>query len=222
MASLPSKFSGTSVMREQWYADKRDMVKWAALIYVAQSRKLERILQIAFLQPSDKPYQVQTTKGPVPFPLEVWHHFRNLRDIQALGQRAGVTIEVFDEPFRPEGGSTQSRREFRAQYFKKIAERLGALGNTKLLVFLDPDTGIEPTHCGSTHVSCQEIARVFRSMKRRDWLAFYQHARMVKYWDKETLKKFSASLGKGSRNLMSLSCPRMASDVRVFAVEKIG
>ena len=39
-------------MRDQWYGDKRDMVKWAALLHLAQRERLSAILQVALYRPN--------------------------------------------------------------------------------------------------------------------------------------------------------------------------
>jgi hypothetical protein len=218
---MQARVAGGFEMKEQWYADKRDLVKWATLIHVARKQELQRILQIAFLRPSDKPIVLQTTDGDVPFPPEVWDHFRNLRDIEALGKQAGVAIEVFGEPFQPKADSSQGKQEFRIQYFKKIEEKLNSLQSTKLLVFLDPDTGLEPKRCGPKHVKREEVAQVFRWMKREDTLVFYQHRplRYKQQWIETARDRLAASVGMAVKAVRTFSS-RVAADVVFLEISK--
>ena len=37
-------------MRDTWYGDRADLVKWGTLIHLAQREKLGRVVQIAFLR----------------------------------------------------------------------------------------------------------------------------------------------------------------------------
>ncbi len=37
-------------MRNQWYGDKRDLIKWGVLVHLVKDRKLKKILQVAYFK----------------------------------------------------------------------------------------------------------------------------------------------------------------------------
>jgi hypothetical protein len=119
-------------LRDSWYGDKRDLVKWGTLVYLARYYGARTILQVPFFR-SDQAFELLVDGKDVGLPVEVWGHFRTLGDVKRLGQRCGLKIEVFDLPFA-------SRH--RASYIAAVVSAIAKQGETKI-VLLDPDTGIE-------------------------------------------------------------------------------
>src|SRR5271155_1143580 len=116
------------IMREQWYGDNRDLVKWAVLVRLARENKAKAIVQVLMLRPNE----VKWRKATADFPAEVLTHFRRLQNIHSLGCSTQLDIQVWYEPFRE-----------RKEYFAQVVRRVQEFGKSKLIVLLDPDTGLE-------------------------------------------------------------------------------
>lgn len=203
-------------MQEVWYADRRDVVKWATLIHLARTQGLDIILQIAFCRPEKQPYELQTPDGPIQIPSIVWRHFRNLYNIVPLGRAAEVEVNIFGREF----GNTKERRN---RYFEEVTKEVKALQAKRLLVFFDPDTGLEPRSCTVKHVEASELRHVFDSMKPRDWLVLYQHRplRFGSDWKMKAEERLALAVGVAQNGIKSFFST-VAPDVVFFAVEKRG
>lgn len=199
-------------MRDRWYGDNRDLVKWATLIHLARANRVGTILQVALYR-QDEASQLLKDDNPIAFPPAVRRHFpRNLDDISRLAREARVMIEVFKEPFaRPS-----------TAYFESLAKRVDTLHPRRLIVFLDPDTGMAPTTSDCRHVRKTELATVFSRLRPQDWLVLYQHRQLFrKNWVEENSKKFLSWLPEGRSEVNMFSSP-IAKDVIFFAVQKTG
>ena len=67
-----------------------------------------------------------------------------------------------------------------------------------LLLFLDPDTGLEPEKPNVTHTTLAEVRCAWNDLMAGDWFVFYQHARRKKGW----VKSVSAHLSKACGGAM--------------------
>src|SRR4029077_9456180 len=84
-------------MRDKWYSDNRDLIKWSVLLLLARRAGADRIIQIALLNPSAFG-QIEIDGEPHQIPSKVLSHFRDLRNITGLSRHPQVS--VFDCPFR--------------------------------------------------------------------------------------------------------------------------
>jgi hypothetical protein len=168
------------------------------------------ILQVAFYRPEDELPKLFLNGKNVPFPAVVYGHFRNLDHIKALevSSPAVLRVEVFKDIF---DGSHE--------YFGRLAEKLCQMREQRLIVFLDPDTGIAPTRTGHKHVGYSELKDVFSQLKAGDWLAFYQHRHRRKEWVRQRSKEFADTLLLSPQEVRTFSSP-LASDVVLFAAQK--
>lgn len=168
-------------MRDQWYGDPRDLVKWGVLLHLAQSYSVKRILQVAYLRPSKWGYiEIDGRKHHIPEP--VINHFRNVRNI--LKMPCEARVEVIDSPF-----------EDRGQYKQVIIDAVARQHPS--IVFLDPDTGLEPNgRPGLEHVLNSELEHIWNNMVTGDVLAFYQHQtnRNGQPWIEPKRKQFEKAL----------------------------
>ena len=195
-------------MRDQWYGDNRDLLKWGALLHIAQRDQRSMILHVALYRPSDKVPTLSSSRERVEIPLEVMRHFRNLDNIHRLSKTSGVRIEVFKAPFRD-----------RVAYFKKVSKRIDSLRGDSLVVFLDPDTGLAPQVHGPQHVTADEVRLVFNVLKGGDVLACYQHARRQKDWLGDRRRAFTRALGLSSHEVEVFSS-EVAKDLVLFSATK--
>lgn len=198
-------------MRELWYSDKRDLVKWGAVVQLVQEEGIDRIIQVAFFRVTERP-RLRSEGGEFPVAEEVWTHFRDLRNIEALGQKIGVEIAVIDHPF-----DASSRLE----YLELVRSVLRRFGGLKKIVLLDPDTGIEPKKAKLEHVTVQEIEELWEELSPGDWLALYQHQRRDQQWREKTRSRFGDGCGTSCVRMFSGSGPAVANDVVLFAAKKV-
>lgn len=195
-------------MRDSWYGDNRDLVKWSALVYLARREAVSAILHVAMYRLSQAPPPLATAHGKVDLPAEVCRHFRDLDDIQRLAVVTGLEIEVVKEPFTD-----------RAAYFERVCERVGERRGGPMLVLLDPDVGLAPETPGPEHVASAEVAGVFAALRRGDLLVCYQHARKQKDWRGRARRAFANAPGVPSFEVEVLQS-EAARDVLLLAVKK--
>jgi len=197
-------------MRNQWYGDERDLVKWGTLLHLAKTHGAVRIVQVAYLRPDEKEYALYSKSGSFQIDPAILDHFRDLSDIQRLSESSGVEIDVFKDPF---GG-------IRNDYHNRLTQYLVGYPDPKI-VFLDPDTGIAPANFNYKHVKPDEIRTVFDSLKTGDVLVFYQHARQrVRTWREDTLNDFIQALDKTENEVDMITGNGIANDVAFFIAKK--
>ena len=195
-------------MRDQWYGDNRDLVKWGTLIHLAQREQRSTILQLALYRSNDEWPTLRSSQGRIEIPDQVIRHFRNLDDIQRLAGRSGIRIKVFKAQFRD-----------RSAYFDEARRVVESRKGDPLLVFLDPDTGIAPQIAGLEHVTTEELHSVFTAMKQGDVLVCYQHARRQQDWRGDRRRAFTRALGVLSQEVEVFDSD-LTKDVVLFSVKK--
>lgn len=169
-------------MKERWFADDRDLVKWSALLHFARAHALARIIQVAYVRADERP-QVTIGEQTVAVDDVVWNFFRDLQRIRQLGATAGIPIDVIDDTFDPRN---------RAAYQQRVTDGLAANRDGAILLFLDPDTGLQPARASAEHVAREEVQACWRRLAAGDWLALYQHARHDKSWVEDVRCELSA------------------------------
>ena len=194
-------------MRDRWYADKRDIVKWGGIIHLLNDKRLwiKKVIQIAYYR-EDKWPDFNFKENKIKIPEKVLKHFRDIKLIKSLDSR----IEVFDQIFE---------HKTRQQYTDDLCKRLSKMQNTKI-VFLDPDTGLKPQGCKAAHVKCKEVAQIFDSLKPNDFLVFYQHRFRDSKWYESRRTQFKDACGVAEERIGTWSANDIANDVIFFFVKK--
>jgi hypothetical protein len=169
-------------VKERWFADDRDLVKWSALLHFARAHALTRIIQVAYARADERP-QVTIGEQTVAVDDAVWTFFRDLQRIRHLGATVGIPIEVIDDTFDPKN---------RAAYQQRMVDALAANRDGAVLLFLDPDTGLQPMKASAEHAARQEVQTCWHHLDAGDWLAIYQHARHDKSWLEDVRRELSA------------------------------
>jgi hypothetical protein len=147
-------------MQDQWYGDKRDLVKWGTLLELARIYQVKEILQVLYHR-SNTWYPIEVDGKLVRISDEVIQHFRDSKSIVNL--KSPVAIEVLDEKFAD-----------RKRYLQSVIGKLQYKKEIKKIVFLDPDTGIEPAGKPSLkHVLESELKMIWDSLSQEDVLVFY-------------------------------------------------
>ncbi len=191
-------------MRDKWYSDNRDLVKWGVLLQLAELYDIATILQAAYYRsdPWDEK-SIEIDGRAYPLPLEVVNHFRNIKNITTLKSTAHVI--VLDAPCHD-----------RAQYLQRILMAIQKLPKGPAIVFLDPDTGLEPNKPGLEHVREKELRDIWHALRDGDLLVFYQHRNRSRSWVEEKQAQFEKAIGleRGGSNLAQGK--EIAHDVAFF------
>jgi len=194
-------------MRDQWYGDDRDVVKWGAIVHLARREAISAVIHVAMYRPDPTPEPLSTGFGNVDTPTEVMRHFRSLDHIERLGAATGLEIDLFKQPFTD-----------RAAYFTQVCERVSAR-SAPVLVFLDPDVGLAFDIAGPEHVTSTDVSKLFSMLRRGDMLVCYQHARRQKDWRGRARRAFANAPGMPSFEVEALSS-KQEHHVLLLAVKK--
>ena len=175
-------------MKNQYFGDIRDLFKYDLIEnIVTQSDVLERCICVPMLTDNDERRDGEKRSDPragwrnqeLRAFLDQYAKGKSERNISHLRR-----VRFFREPQFLVFSILSKRGEFlpdfhhssRRRYF---AEVKGAL-RPNSLVFLDPDTGIEPrSRRSERHVLLREIAELYSAMDASSVLMIYQHHHMV-------------------------------------------
>ena len=199
-------------MKDEWYGDKRDLVKWGSLLLLAEQHHLGRIIQVAYYRSSTwAPLEIDGVEHALP--ASVVAHFRDVRGVRRLS--GGSRVDVVDVPL--ERGRTE--------YVQAVVAKIRSTQGRKL-VFLDPDTGLEPAggKGGPTHVLEHELQAVWASIRTRDVLALYQHQtnRNGSPWLDPKRLQFERALSLPPGRAKVARAPAIARDVALIYASKAG
>jgi hypothetical protein len=194
-------------VKDTWYADQRDLVKWGTLVHLAESDSLAAIVQVAYLRPG-KRATLLNGSGEVPISPTVWSFFRDVTAVRSLGELLHRRVVVIDRRFMP-----QRRRQYR----QAVVESVRSVEGPKI-VLLDPDTGIAPARASGKHVTAEDITAVWEALQPGDWIAVYQHRSRSKTWKQDARDRFAAVCGDNS--VQVYTAPEIASDVLFLAKRK--
>jgi hypothetical protein len=193
-------------MKDKFYADNRDLVKWAVLHRLAEIYKAHRILQLAFYRPS-KFAKIKLNETEHDIPQEILSHFRDLRTIENLNSEIGVT--VFCDLFENRDNHLEAIKDFLSKFQKE-----------RCVVFLDPDTGLEPhQNLSLKHVTDLEAKNIWMALKPGDVFVFYQHQtnRAGQPWIEPKKRQLENAL----ENSVKVACGlEVAHDVVFFYAQK--
>lgn len=194
-------------MRDTWFGDNRDLVKWGTLAHIAEREKLNLIVQVPYFRTGDRP---PLRPGDICAPIHtaVWDFFRDVAAVEELGPKLGLQIIVLKEVFDP------ARRKV---YRCFVVEQLSNLKQRKV-VLLDPDTGIAPSNGGGKHSTAEDIQAIWEALRAGDWMVVYQHASRTKNWREQAQQKLASICG--SLDVEVFAAPKIASDVAFLAAEK--
>jgi hypothetical protein len=195
-------------MKNEWYGDKRDIVKWAVLLHLAQEHYVKIIVQIAYYRQS-KWAKICINGKNVNIPAEVLGHFRDVNDITNLVSNPKIRIFNYE---------LKNRRT----YFQEVLKEVERHGDDKKIIFLDPDNGLAPTNATLKHVLPQELKSIWAKMQSGDLLVFYQHK--PKYskntWVEEKRVQFVEALRIADGAVKIADGQEIASDVVFFYCRK--
>ena len=140
-------------MRDSWYADKRDLVKWGTLAHIAERERLQLIVQIPYARIGPRP-PLRTRDTDVEIQPAIWNFFRNLSAVEALGKTLGRQVAVLPDIFDPRQ---------RQKYNQIVVNHLRSLQSPKV-VLLDPDTGLAPGKHSAEHVTPADVQVIWNAV----------------------------------------------------------
>ena len=190
-------------MRDEWYSDNRDLVKWGVLLKLAELYDIATILQVAYYRSTlwdEKSIEIDGRAYPLL--LEVVSHFRSIKNIKAMRSKARVRVLV--DPFQD-----------RAQYRQRVLMAIRDLPKPAI-VFLDPYTGLEPKESSLKHVLETELRAIWRALRPGDLLVFYQHQNRSRSWVEEKQAQFENAIGLEAGSSKLARGNGIASDVAFF------
>jgi len=195
-----------SGVRDIYYADNRDLIKWGVLLRLAEMFDAARVVHVAYYRQSEfGPLIIDGQEFDVP--ASVLAHFRNLRTIAAI--QSDVRVTVFDSVFQD-----------RTTYLQSVLTIQSAFPQERCIVFLDPDTGLEPGHPGLEHVLGPEAAAIWTHMKSGDVFVFYQHQFRDPNWIELKRRQLAEAIGVPLDALKVATAPAIAQDVAFYFAQR--
>lgn len=198
-------------MRDKWYSDNRDLVKWSVLLHLAEICKADRTIQIACYNASNFG-NIEIEGKQFAMPNEVISHFRNIAKISEL--TTNHNISIFDAEFN---------KCERGSYFEAAKNFIASFKEECCIVFLDPDTGLQPIRkANEKHVLDYELKSIWDALPIGWMLVFYQHKtnRNGLEWIKPKQKQFAKALGIQETLVKIASGGNVANDVVLFFSKK--
>jgi len=202
-------------MKDIWYADKRDVLKWSGVVHLCSKEEIRSILWVPYYRKQEWP-ELVFDKVNIILPEQVIKHFRDIEDIARLAHSTGLIIEVIKQEFS---------HDTRTSYHRDVCEKIKRMNEQKI-VFLDPDVGLAPTMVKAEHVKPSEIVEIWQSLKPRDFLVFYQHRFRSRDWMERRKKQLAQACGVEANQVKAwLASERgkdavIAKDVVCFFIKK--
>ena len=196
-------------MRDKYYSGNRDLVKWATLTHIASKYKLQTILQVPYWRPETACPHFNFIGNRVAVSGKVWAFFRNIHSVTRLGPEIGVMIAVVKTEFDPNR---------RGDYLSEVKTMIQQ-ARRPLVLFLDPDTGLQPATCRPEHTAIEEIDALWPILKPREWLVLYQHARHSPNWRKSVSDQLSSLCNNTAANVVRSD--DVGKDVAFICIEKV-
>lgn len=196
-------------MRDKWYGDNRDLVKWGVLLELSRRFGCSHILQVLYYR-SGMWASIQVDGEEVELCPDVISHFRDVSASTRLHN--SLTIEVISDEMRD-----------RKNYLQLVCNRIDARKLQPGIVFLDPDTGLQPAgKAGLEHVLDAELQDIWKYLKSDDILVFYQHKtnRNGTEWVTPKKEQFEHALNVQLGLAKVAYAPKIANDVVFFYIKK--
>lgn len=196
-------------MKDIWYADNRDIIKWGGIVCLCIETGIKHIFQIAYFRQHSWPV-INFNNKEIPIPDDVLTHFRSVSDVERLGDNTDLNIHVVT-------------REF--EHYNRDAYHSAICGflrkqTARKIVFLDPDTGLAPQNAKVEHVRPDEVSLIWQSLKRSDFLVLYQHRFRNRNWINIRRKQLAEACNINERMVKEWIAPKLVDDVVFFFCEK--
>lgn len=197
-------------MRDKWYSDKRDIVKWSVLLLVAKKHLSENIFQIAYFRNSHYG-KLEIGGKEYDIPSKILAHFRDIRNITKLTSHPEIII------LNDEFGDREIYLDAIKKFINENAKK------QRCIVFLDPDIGLEPYGRPShNHVLEKELRVIWKELPPQWILVLYQHKTTMsgEEWVRPKHKQFSEALDIPFNDVKVAHGFAIANDVVFFIAVK--
>ena len=207
-------------MKNQWFGDDADHLKWTGLIYLTQEHSIDHIVYITMLTESYRtvtPLTLLDDNAAADHQIanqvsDFFFELKRLSRIDDLTSQFGITTEI------PEIEFNHYRR---AAYFCEVTALIQHT-DSPCVWFFDPDTGIEaPTRRDPTHIFIEELRAAWNAMTTGDILAYYQHERRRtdENWRTTTRNQFAAAINVPPKEIIMLESPNENDAILLAAVK---
>jgi hypothetical protein len=196
-------------MRDWYFSDDRDLVKWGTLVHITEKYGLNTIIQVPYFRPEIKHPHFVFMDNSLPLPTKVWRFFRNIHDIKRLESTIKASIVVIGTEFNPKQ---------RIAYISEVKIKISS-AKRPIVLFLDPDTGLQPNKCGPTHTATSDIQELWPLLTRGEWLVLYQHARRKTDWRESVAAKVSSLCENAAVHIVRSA--DVGKDVAFICVQKL-
>ena len=196
-------------MKDEFYADNRDLIKWGGIVHLCGIKGISHVTYVAYYR--DSIWPLLDFEGKVSqIPDTVIRHFRNINDIKRLGREAGLAITVIEETFN---------RNSREQYTEKAGLEVKKQ-DERQVVFLDPDTGLAIQNANEVHVKPDEINTIWQLMKKGDYLVLYQHSFRDSGWKIKRQQELAEAIRVNRDKVNIWQASEKIMDVAFYYLEK--
>jgi hypothetical protein len=197
-------------MRDKWYGDNRDILKWSALLYIADRFNIRSIAQICYYRESEWPeILIDGTAHVIPEPVR--NHFRNVKAARTI--RCNIPLFVFDNVL-----------DSRTTYMNEALKFIDSIHLRPTIIFVDPDTGLQPEKSKPSleHVLETDLNRIWHTLKSGEVLSVYQHEtnKAGKPWIEQKKAQFARSIGIDDQHIGIASSMKLARDVIMMYARK--
>lgn len=217
-------------MKNQYFGDKRDIVKWSILDHIACRYEIRSIMQVALFRPDDVAGFKENRKQIFLNGQELEHKyisndiFNFFLGYKQNNDKADIShIKQLEGSLSSKANIVVCTQLFndRDSYFKYVSNEIVKQIelHERIIAFIDPDTGIEPdTRFDFSHVTIEEIMMIFSLLSGGSILVVYQHARHESGWVEASRQKCVEAVGS-SICVDTYSSP-YAHDVVFYVAQK--
>lgn len=213
-------------MRDRWFGDNRDLIKWGGIKILCIDKGINKVLWVAYLREDNwTKIKFDDCTEEKSVPVEVVNLFKSIRkNLNRLITEWNLDIILIDN----ECGVTYNK-ENRQKYTNLVCNYIEKDTDKKKVVFLDPDTGLQPKRLSETTVAPKEVKEIWDKLNGGDYLVFYQHKSRDKEWIRKRKKALADICGlpddkkihmwlaqKSAKN----NSAKLANDVAFFFLEK--
>jgi len=171
-------------MRDEFFGDDRDLFKWSHVLDLAEPDS--QIIYVPMCRPDDRLQR----RGGTLVREDVRRFFRE--------DRMKSIIKIMPDRIVVPSWNTYEDSA-RKSYFGKVHALLAQVNSeTRRVVFVDPDTGMEPEGTPSSkHIRVSSLAEIWGWLRKDDVLVIYQHAPQDRRKDWVTAKAQQVSEALG-------------------------
>ena len=148
-------------MRNEFFGDDRDLFKWSRVLDLADPDR--QIIYVPMFRP-DYRLSKHAANG---IREDVRQFFREDR-MKSIKNLAPDRIVIPNWEIYEDSG--------RVTYFEKVRTAIEDAPNTHRVIFVDPDTGMQPQNASSKHIRDGSVRAIWGWMRDGDTLVIYQHA----------------------------------------------